>query len=98
MKEALNDHENDRCTEKQKGRDLVCTTKQTLLVASRAKRRLVTLNEANQAARRLAAWKMGSPRDNTPNQYDGDAGGMYETPQGGDEVQAWLTAASRPVE
>jgi hypothetical protein len=64
-----------------------------LRAEGKAKRRLVTLNEANEVARRLAAMKAGSkPALGDPNQNEeeDDDEDKVEEAQVQDEVQRWL--------
>jgi hypothetical protein len=59
-----------------------------------AKRRLVTLNEANEVAKRLAAMKKTKPVGPHVSQY-----GMHEPEvEYGNEVRRWLGPASIVVE
>jgi ankyrin repeat protein len=59
-----------------------------------AKRRLVTLNEANEVAKRLAAMKKTSPARPHASQY----GTHEQGEEHGDEVRRWLRPASIVVE
>ncbi|KAK4541342.1 hypothetical protein LTR36_008100 [Oleoguttula mirabilis] len=67
--------------------DLLQDTKQKLGREGKAKRRLVTLHEANEVARRLAATESGS----TTSRSNEDEAGT--TPKVVDEVEAWLSDA-----
>jgi hypothetical protein len=85
--------DSDRRTDKEKIWDLVRETKQKLDAEGRGMRRLVTLNEANEVARRLAS------KNSRPTRSTGDEGedGEEERPSYGDEVQLWLNRAGQRI-
>ncbi|KAF7193362.1 hypothetical protein HII31_05341 [Pseudocercospora fuligena] len=75
--------------------DLLKETKAKLEKEGHAKRRLVTLNEANEVARRLAANKSGHSRILQGEDGMADDGeDEEEQADAGDEVQLWISSAS----
>lgn len=88
----------DRRSERERVWDLVKETKEKLETQGLVKRRLVSLNEANEVARRLAA-NQSAQRTPKRSKYDEDAGGVEEedSQQGADEVQLWLPHAKSHV-
>nr|POF05923.1 uncharacterized protein CFP56_53310 [Quercus suber] len=97
----------DRRSRQEKVWDLVRQVKAQLDGEGHSSRRLVTLHEANEVARRLAAKHrvQGSSGahpsyagSNRVTGYDGDegekeGGDAEQLPRGGDEVQVWLSMA-----
>lgn len=79
------DHGKKDCrTDQEKVYDIVRKVKSALDAEKKAKRRLVTLNEANEVARRLAAKNAGRVTE-----HQGGVSGTEEV----DEVQIWLSSA-----
>jgi ankyrin repeat protein len=81
--------ENDRLKTLQLLRDTLAQLK----AEGKAKRKLVTLNEANEVARRLAAMKVGSKPVGNADQNgeeDEEHGEKQEAVQAKDEVKMWL--------
>ncbi|KAK4502688.1 hypothetical protein PRZ48_006114 [Zasmidium cellare] len=95
----------DRRTLHEKIWDLFREVRDDLAQKGQAKRRLVTLNEANEVARRLTASKSGminSRRSYRRRRHDGEEWGEEEDDEGQDEVvdevQLWLPYSGSYVE
>lgn len=73
---------------------LLKDTRQQLEEQGLAKRRLVTLNEANEVAKRLAAKKTEHERYSRNEDEDDSGDNDEEHAEDGDEVQVWISSAS----
>ncbi|KAI5356788.1 Putative ankyrin repeat-containing domain superfamily [Septoria linicola] len=91
-KDFFQEVDKDRRTSQEKVWDLLKATKSKLEEQGLAKRRLVTLNEANEVAKRLAANKAGSRRAIILNDRGDQDTTMEEDIA--DEVQMWLPSTT----
>lgn len=90
-KEFVADPDHDARSSEQKIWELLQETKAKLNAGGHAQRRLVTLNEANEVAKRLAASKLDRRRYRGRQQlFDDDNGDDEEQQAAMDEVQMWL--------
>ncbi|PPJ55848.1 hypothetical protein CBER1_07442 [Cercospora berteroae] len=92
----IDESDADRRTSQEKLWDLLKDTKAQLETQGLAKRRLVTLNEANEVARRLAA-KKGSDRS-VPMLTDNNREEVEEAVEKVDEVSLWMDQAAACLE